>query len=87
MNVLKDPTIKLKARKKKKFLIISAEEDIKISFINKLIEYNHLYKKRSLEIHDEVLIEYEYQNGKCYLITLDIPTNFEIINRNFTGKN
>jgi hypothetical protein len=86
MNVLKDNTIKLKSRKKKKFLIISSEEDIKYSFINKLIENNHLHKKRSLDNHEEVSIEYEYQNGKCYLITFDIPKNFESINRNFTGK-
>jgi len=86
MNVFKDNTIKLKSRKKKKFLIISSEEDIKNCFIYKLMEYNHLYKKRSLDNHVEVSIEFEYHNGKCYLLTFDIPSNFKRIFRQFTGK-
>jgi hypothetical protein len=82
MKCTNEEIIKIKSKKKKKLLIISTEEEYKTSFLNKLMEYNQLIKKKTQDDHEEIVIEYEYNNGKQFQLKID---TWNKSNNNITG--
>ena len=80
MNDNNEQLIKIKkVRKKMKILIVSTEDEYRDSLINKLIDYNSTaVRRKSIDDHEEFLIEYEYKNRKYYSLIIDSLNNSEL---------